>query len=98
MATCPVRFEFYCGEEELKYIHNVPRSLVAVGAQATRKEAGCANLFINTLQPIIKEHEFTCLANSNAFCEKLWLGQSNGLANTYVLASECGGSFCCYMG
>ena len=69
MATCPVRFEFYCGEEELKFIHNVPRSLVTVGAQATRKEAGYGNLFINTLLPIIKEHEAACLTNSNAFCE-----------------------------
>jgi hypothetical protein len=69
MATCPVRFEFYCGEEELKYIHNVPRNLVTVGAQAAQKDVGYANLFVNTLQLIIKEHEAACLANSNAFCE-----------------------------
>ena len=69
MATCPVRFEFYCGEEELKYVHNVPRNLVTVGAQAAQKDAGYANLFVNTLQPTIKEHEVACLANSHAFCE-----------------------------
>lgn len=56
MATCPVRFEFYCGEEELKYVHNVPRNLVTVRAQAARKEAGYANLFMTTLQPIIKKN------------------------------------------
>ncbi|KAF2175491.1 hypothetical protein K469DRAFT_610470 [Zopfia rhizophila CBS 207.26] len=69
MTTCPVRFEFYCGEEELKYVHNVPRNLVTVGAQAAQKDAGYAKLFVNTLQPIIKEHEAVCLSNSNAFCE-----------------------------
>jgi MYND finger len=69
MAACPVRFEFYCGEEELKYVHNVPRNLVTAGVQAAQKDAGYGNLFLNTLQPIIKEHEAACLANSNAFCE-----------------------------
>jgi hypothetical protein len=69
MVTCPVRFEFYCGDEELKYIHNIPRNLVTIGAQAAQKDAGYANLFVNTLQLIIKEHEAVYLANSNAFCE-----------------------------
>jgi hypothetical protein len=69
MATCPVRFTFYCGEKELNYIHNVPRNLVAVGAQAAPKDAGYASLFVNTLKSIIKEHEAACLANSNVFCE-----------------------------
>jgi hypothetical protein len=69
MATCPVRFEFYCGEEELKYVHSIPRNLVTAGVHAAQKDAGYANLFTNTLQPIIKEHEAACLANSNAFCE-----------------------------
>jgi hypothetical protein len=60
---------FTTEKSELKYIHNFPRSLVTVGAQAAQKEAGYAHLFVNTLQPIIKEHEAACLANSNALCE-----------------------------
>jgi len=69
MATCPVRFEFYCGEEELKCIHNIPESLVTVGVHAAENNAGYANLFVNVLQRIIKEHEAACLAISNALCE-----------------------------
>ena len=67
MATCSVQFKFYCGDEELKYVYNIPRNLVTVGAQAAQKDARYATLFINTLQPIIKEHEAIYLANSNAF-------------------------------
>ena len=52
MATCPVRFEFYCGEEELKYIHNIPESLVTVGAHAAQNDAGYANLFVNVQPPV----------------------------------------------
>lgn len=66
MATCLVRFEFYYGEEEIRYVHNVSRNLVTVGAQ---KDAGYANLFLSTLKPIIKEYEAACLAKSNALCE-----------------------------
>ena len=73
MATCPVRFEFYCGEEELKFAHNVSRDLVNVRAQAAQKDARYAKLFISTLKPIIKEHEAACLANSNVFCENCGL-------------------------
>jgi hypothetical protein len=69
MATCPVRFEVYCGKEELKYIHNVPRNLVTVGAQVALKDVRYVKLFMKTLPPIIKEHEAACLANSNGFCE-----------------------------
>jgi hypothetical protein len=69
MATCPVQSEFYCREEGLKYVHNIPQNLVTVGAQAAQKDAGYVNLFMNTLQPIIEEHKAVCLANLNAFCE-----------------------------
>ena len=69
MATCPARFEFYCGEKELRYIHNIPSSLVTLEAQAAQKDAAYVNLFVNAIQPIMKEHETACLANSNASCE-----------------------------
>ena len=68
MATCPVRFEFYCGEEELKYTHNITRSLVTVGPQVVQV-AGYRNLFVKEIQSIMKEHEAACLATSNASCE-----------------------------
>ena len=68
MSTCPVRFEFHCGEEELKYTHNISRSLVAAGAQVAQ-DTGYGNLFVKTLQPIMKEHEAICLATSNSHCE-----------------------------
>ena len=67
MATCPVRFVFYCGEEELQYTHNLPRSLVSARGQAA-KDAGYNNLFVGELGPIMKEHEASCLGISNALC------------------------------
>jgi hypothetical protein len=68
MATRPVRFEFYCGEEELKYFHDIPRSLV-IGRAQVAQDAGYSKLFVEALQPIMKEYEAVCLATSNAFCE-----------------------------
>jgi len=68
MATCPVRFEFYCGEEELKYIHTIPRSLVAAGGQAAQ-HVEYSDLFVRVLEPIMKEHDAACVAASNTLCE-----------------------------
>jgi hypothetical protein len=68
MAICPVRFEFYCGEEELKYIHSIPRSLITAGDQDAQ-DAGYSNLFVRAVEPIMKEHAAACVAASNGLCE-----------------------------
>ena len=70
MATCPVCFECHYGVKELKYIHNIPRSFVTVNAETAQQDAGYTILFVNTLQPVIKEHEATYVANSNPNCER----------------------------
>jgi len=63
MATWPVRFEFYCGKEELKFIHNVPRSLVNAGTQVAEADA-----FLGTILPIMKMHELACREASDGAC------------------------------
>ncbi|KAH7110451.1 hypothetical protein EDB81DRAFT_927018 [Dactylonectria macrodidyma] len=70
MATCPVRFEFHCerAPAKLKYIHNIPRSLVTADAQAAQEDAGYINRFVDALRPIMKEHEAACRAASNTLC------------------------------
>ena len=67
MATRPVRFVFYCGDEELQYTHNLPSSLVSARGQ-TAQDAGYNNLFVRALEPIMKEHEASCLGMSNGLC------------------------------
>ncbi|KAH7110177.1 hypothetical protein EDB81DRAFT_832470 [Dactylonectria macrodidyma] len=69
MASCSVRFEFYCSEaQELKYTHDLPRSLVSK-AQAAGQNAGYNDLFVATVLPFMKEHEAACRGASNLFCE-----------------------------
>src|SRR5947207_14361900 len=70
MATRPVRFEFHCenASEKLKYVHHIPRSLVTAAAQTAQNDAVYINVFVNTLQPILKEHEVACRAASNPLC------------------------------
>jgi len=64
MATCPVRIEFYCENalEDLKYIHNVPRSLTIPA------DAGYTKRFTSVIGAIMKEHEDVCRAASSLFC------------------------------
>jgi len=77
MASCSVRFEFYCGEaQELKYTHNLPRSLVSE-AQAAGQNAGYNDLFVAAVLPFMKEHEAACRAASNLFCENCGLFTMN---------------------
>jgi len=64
MAICSVRFVFYCGEGEFQYTHNLPSSLVSARGQTTQ-DAGYNNLLVRALEPIIKEHEASCLGMSN---------------------------------
>ncbi|KAK3324913.1 hypothetical protein B0H66DRAFT_547017 [Apodospora peruviana] len=70
MATCPVRFEFHCDEagEELKFLHNIPHSLVHEQNQAAQKEADYFSRVLAAIQPILKEHEADCRAASKPFC------------------------------
>lgn len=73
MATCSVRFEFWCGKgsKKLEFVHSFPTRLVtAVTEKSTtaHSDAVYANLFLDALQPIIEEHEAACLATSNDYC------------------------------
>ncbi len=72
MATCAVRFEFYIEGtvEVLKFMHNIPRSLVDdAPAQATGNgDAGYVDRYVSTAQPIVKEHQAVCSAAASPFC------------------------------
>lgn len=68
MATCPVRFEFQCEKGKLKYSHNIPRSLVAAIDPRGAPDAAYMKTYMNTIQPILEEHEPACRAASSAQC------------------------------
>lgn len=67
MALCPVRFEFQCEKDTLKFNHNVPRSLVTADPQYTHTPQ-YAEAFIAALQPIMNEREPACRAASSPEC------------------------------
>src|SRR5947207_14475902 len=70
MASCPVRFDFNTElQGELKYVHNVPRSLVTPTAQAAQRDPEYVKNFVNTIQPIMQEHEAACRVASNPKCQ-----------------------------
>jgi len=70
MATCPVRFDFHTElQGTLKYIHNVPRSLIRPDAQVAQRDPEHIKNFVSTIQPIMKEHEAACLAASSPKCQ-----------------------------
>lgn len=73
MATTMVRFEFWCetGSTKLKYMHSFPNSLiitVTTDSPTRLIDAAYANLFLNTLQPIMEAHKSACLSASRDFC------------------------------
>jgi len=70
MATCPVRFDFHTDlQGTLKYIHNVPCSLVTPDAEATQRNPEYAKNFVSTIQPIMKEHEAACRTATVPKCQ-----------------------------
>lgn len=71
MDTRPVRFEFHLrgGAEELKFIHNIPSSLVNGQPQAAQTDAQYISRFATAIQPILKVHEAACRDASERFCE-----------------------------
>jgi hypothetical protein len=70
MATCPVRFEFNTElQGKLKYVHNVPRSLVTPNAQVAQRDPQYVKNFVAAIQPIMQEHEAACRAASNSKCQ-----------------------------
>ncbi|KAK7408803.1 hypothetical protein QQX98_009047 [Neonectria punicea] len=57
MATCTVRFDFFCGETKtLTYGHKIPSSLIT-NPTITGKDARYNELFRKTAEPIVKKHE-----------------------------------------
>ena len=70
MATCPVRFDFNTElQGKLKFVHNVPRSLVTPTAQVAQHDPEYVKNFVTTIQPIMQEHEVACHAASNPKCQ-----------------------------
>lgn len=55
---------------KLKFIHNLPRTLVTADAQVAQRDPAYVKSFASTLQPIMKEHEAACRARqmSNPLC------------------------------
>jgi hypothetical protein len=68
MATVPVRFEFMCDKETLKYMHNVPRSLVNANPAAVQANLEYQNNFVSTVKPIVAEHYAAALAACQDGC------------------------------
>jgi hypothetical protein len=70
MATCPVRFDFQTElQGTLKYVHNVPRSLITPNAQVAQQDPEYIKKFVSTIQPIMQEHEAACRTASNPKCQ-----------------------------
>ena len=70
MATCPVRFDFQTDlQGTLKYIRNIPRSLVTSNAQVTQHDPEYIRNFLAAIRPIMLEHEAACRAASNPKCQ-----------------------------
>ncbi|KAL8284678.1 hypothetical protein RB600_009212 [Gaeumannomyces tritici] len=69
MATCQVRFEFYCDNapDGLKFTHEVPKDLMTARAQA-QQDVEYQGRFRSALLDIMKEHEAACRAASSPFC------------------------------
>ncbi|KFA60123.1 hypothetical protein S40285_10827 [Stachybotrys chlorohalonatus IBT 40285] len=61
MATCTVRFDFFCGETKtLTYRHKISSSLIT-NATIAGKDARYNELFRKTAEPIMKKREGACL-------------------------------------
>ena len=71
MATKPVRFDFHCGKtsEKLKYVHNLPASLIQADAQLMQNDPTYIKQFFNALQPIMAEHQRECFLKTGDKCE-----------------------------
>jgi MYND finger protein len=69
MATCPVRFDFMTDlRGQLKFIHNIPRSLVTPTAQASQSDPKYIEKFQIAIKPILLEHYPVCFAASDQKC------------------------------
>lgn len=70
MATCLVRFEFWCdgGPKKLEYVHSLPKSLITAATTTRKGDAAYADLFLDALRPVTQRHEAACLAASNDSC------------------------------
>ena len=67
METCPVRFDFNTElKGKLKYVHNVPRSLVT--PKVAQPEPEYIKNFLDAMQPIMLEHDAECRAASSTKC------------------------------
>ncbi len=69
MATCQVRFEFYCDKrlDGIQFIHDMPAELVT-SQPAAQQDAEYGHRSGAALLPIMKEHKAACLASSSPIC------------------------------
>ena len=69
MATCRVRFNIQTDlQGTLKYVHNIPRSLVTPNAQVMQRDPEYIKNFVAAIRPIMLEHEAACRAASVPKC------------------------------
>ena len=70
MATRPARFEFHCEKApgKLKYVHQIPSSLIRADAQG-QTDPAYINEFVRALRPIMTEHEKECQNKASSICE-----------------------------
>ncbi|PVH67678.1 hypothetical protein DL98DRAFT_397853, partial [Cadophora sp. DSE1049] len=70
MATCRVRFDFQTDlKGTLKYVRNIPRSLVMPNAQVMQRDPEYTKKFVAAIRPIMLEHEAACQTASNPKCQ-----------------------------
>lgn len=71
MATRSVRFDFKCdgGSKKLQYTHKVPAALVRADAGALQTDPTYMQLFVQTIQPLVQQHEAACRGASSRQCE-----------------------------
>jgi len=70
MATRPIPFEFYCenSSKKLTYTHDIPSSLIAVGAKFAQSDTGYVDRAQKVILAAMKEREPVCRAASNPRC------------------------------
>lgn len=67
----PLRFDFKCngGSKKLQYTHKVSAALVRPDADALQADPSYMRLFVQTIQPLVQQHEAACRGASARQCE-----------------------------
>src|SRR4051794_29212070 len=91
MATSPVRFDFDTElQGKLKYVHNVPRSLVTPTAQVAQRDPEYVKNIMTTIQPHHARARSRMSRRLELKMPKLWFTHCQSPPDTHVVASYCG--------